>query len=129
MQVRHHVAQRRQIDLGGLQLLAQHALHGRHHLHAQHAFGRRQIGELRHMIGPDHTVERRETRLLGADDAQARALPHQHAARGGAQRAGGIVKRLRVHTSTRSIPPSLARCTYSGIQFSPRILFAISTTM
>jgi len=33
------------------------------------------------------------------------------------------------HTKTRSIPPSLASATYSGIQSSPRIRFAISTTM
>src|SRR5574343_158051 len=32
-------------------------------------------------------------------------------------------------TSTRSMPPALARSTYSGIQFSPRILRAISITM
>lgn len=33
------------------------------------------------------------------------------------------------HTSTRSMPPSLARFTYSGIQSSPRMRLAISTTM
>ena len=35
----------------------------------------------------------------------------------------------RAHTSTRSMPPVLARSTYSRIQFSPRIWRAISTTM
>jgi hypothetical protein len=32
-------------------------------------------------------------------------------------------------TSTRSMPPLLARATYSAIQFSPRMCRAISTTM
>ena len=32
-------------------------------------------------------------------------------------------------TSTRSMPPALARFTYSGIQSSPRMRRAISTTM
>ena len=35
----------------------------------------------------------------------------------------------KTYTSTRSMPPSLARATYSGIQSSPRMRLAISTTM
>ena len=53
---------------------------------------------------------------------------HQRTTVFGAQRAGrGAVRSHQ--TSTRSIPPWLARCTYSGIQFSPRISRAISITM
>ncbi len=56
---------------------------------------------------------------------QVRAAPDEGAAVGVAQGAGGRGR----HTSTLSIPPALARCTYSGSQFSPRICRAISMTM
>ena len=46
-----------------------------------------------------------------------------------AVRKASITSGNTPHTSTRSIPPSLARSTYSGNQSGPRILFAISTTM
>ena len=60
----------------------------------------------------------------GADQAQLLAAPDQQAAVLCAQFAGRVG-----HTSTRSMPPLLARATYSGIQFSPRICLAISMTM
>ncbi|MPM57607.1 hypothetical protein SDC9_104429 [bioreactor metagenome] len=125
MQVRHHVAKRRQIDLGGRKHVTHRALHNGHRLHAQVAIRIGEVGQLGHVRIPDHAVEGRKASLFRADQAQLVATPDERAAVLLAQNTG----RRRRHTSTRSIPPSLARLTYSGIQFSPRISRAISTTM
>src|SRR3990167_9493636 len=123
VQVRHHVTERSEVDLGGQDVLAQHLLHHGDGIHAMQARAGVKVGELCHMGIPDHPVERRKARLVGTDHAQLLAAPDQMATVGVAQRAGCR------HTRTRSIPPWLARCTYSGSQFSPRICLAISITM
>ncbi len=121
VQVRHDVAQRGQVDLAGLQLPAQHLFGQRHGVHAVLALGGGEVGKLGHMRVPDDAVEGGKARLVGADEAQVLALPDQLAARLVAQHAG--------HSSTFSMPPLLARCTNSGIQFLPRIWLHISMTM
>ena len=124
MQVRHHVAQCGQVDLGGLQVVTQGLLHHGHHIHAMLAAGGFQVGKLGHMGIPDHAVKRRKPDFIRADDTQVGTTPHQRTAVSGAKRASS-----RTHTSTRSIPPWFAAATYSGSHWSPRIWFAISTTM
>ena len=89
MQMRHPVAQRGEIDFGGRELLAQDLLHQHHGLHAVLALTGREVGEFRHMRVPDHAVERRMTRLVGMDHAQASAAPDEPPAVGKAQRALG----------------------------------------
>jgi hypothetical protein len=123
VQVRHHVAQRCNVDLGGLQILAQGLFNLCHHIHAMRSLRGVQVGKLGHMGVPDHAVKGGKTRLVGTDDAQPCTAPDERPAIFTAQRA------VVCHTSTRSMPPLLARCTYSGSQFSPRICLAISITM
>jgi hypothetical protein len=89
VQVRHHVAERGEVDLGRLQLFDQRALDRAHELHAALPLGREQRRELRNVVARDHAIERREVTLLDADDAPGVVLPHRNAAVLAAQRAAG----------------------------------------
>lgn len=57
--------------------------------------------------------------------ARARAGIHSHLEFEAGPGSGSSL----IQTRTRSMPPSLAMATYSGIQLLPRIWLAISTTM
>ena len=88
---------------------AQHLLHARHSLHAMLALGGAEVRELLHMGIPNHPVKRGKAALAlfnSTHHAQVLATPDQGAAIACAQRTC-----LRAHTSTRSIPPALARAT------------------
>src|SRR5438105_4481444 len=112
MQVGHGVAQGREVHLDRIEVLAQRFLDVRYGIDAQVPIGRREIGELGHMTRPDEPIERREPGFIGADHAELRPVEHDGAAGGVAEDAA----RHLHHTRTRSMPPALAACTYSGIQ-------------
>ena len=69
------------------------------------------------------------TRWERGQEERRRCAPLSRLRERGGVRAGRLTESADPQTSTRSIPPLLALATYSGIQFSPRILRAISTTM
>ncbi len=58
-----------------------------------------------------------------------RSPPRGQEPTGATAAAGEPALPRAAYTSTRSMPPSLALATYSGIQSSPRMRLAISTTM
>ncbi len=79
-----------------------------------------------------HTVSRNGTAVPFTDRQRPKPRDHPAApARPSTPGFSSLDHRVaqRAQTSTRSIPPSFARFTYSGIQFAPSTCFAISTTM
>lgn len=127
VEVGHYITQGRQIDLGGTQVLPNRSLGGVEGSQTMHLLGIRQIGPFGHVRLPDDAVKARKVFGFWPDDpnnAQGIVAPDDLPTVAQTQRA-----RCPTHTSTRSMPPALALATYSGIQFSPRIWLAISTTM
>ena len=90
VQVRHHVAQRGQVDLVGRQDGLLGFLDHVHGLHQQLAAMRRQAGHLGQVAVPDHAGEAGVVGVVDLDDAQVRAAPQQRAAVFLAQRTVGV---------------------------------------
>ncbi|KAG1433524.1 hypothetical protein G6F57_022085 [Rhizopus arrhizus] len=80
VQVRHHVAQRRQIDLVRCQHRLLRFFHRIHGAHQQIAPVRGQAGHFRQVGVPDHTREAGIVSIAHFDHAQVRATPQQRAA-------------------------------------------------
>ncbi|MNN59555.1 hypothetical protein D3C81_1746790 [compost metagenome] len=64
VQVRHHVAERRQVDLVGGHHLAHHPFHARHQPHQPGLAGLVEVGQLGHVVVPDDAAESGEAVML-----------------------------------------------------------------
>ena len=116
VQVRHHVAERGEVDLGRRQRVAQALLDHGDGFHAQRAVFGDEIGPFGHMVFPDHAIEGRKARFLRVDHAQFRRLEDQPAA-GLVAQAGSPRTRAAVTPAPARCRPGWPRATYSGIQF------------
>lgn len=125
VQMRHHIAEAGQIDFLRLQNLALRSFYLADHLHQGRAFRYRQIGHFPDVRIPDHAAKAGVIRIVDQHDAQLRVAEDDFTTRDRAQ----FTCRRHAYTSTRSMPPLLARATYSGSQFGPSKCLAISTTM
>ena len=105
VQVRHHVAQRGQVNFCRLQLRTQHALDAHHCVHAGQAISGCEVRELCNMRRPHHAVESRKPGFAGLNDAQLVVAEHQHAAIGSAQGARSCCCNCR-----HQIKPAPAQC-------------------
>ena len=103
VQMRHHVSQRRKVDLGRLQMGTQGLLHFTHYGRAQRSIWHTEVRELSHVRRLDDPVKSRKARLVGADHPEFLALKHQSTAKRNAQRASCIFHTLHQHTFNTTI--------------------------
>ena len=112
VQVRHPIAQRRQVHFDGLQVLAQSLLELLNYIHAMRAVGSGQVSKIPPRGRSTQRGEGRETRLVGANHAQLVVAPDECVAVLRAQLANRAKRGSHVelrgghnYTSTRSMPP------------------------
>src|SRR5471032_1876244 len=114
--MRNLVAEACQIDLRRRDHASDGALYAVHRHHHLEPRGVVEIGHLSHVRMPDHAAKTRPLGLIGEDDAHCIVRPQDLAAVFTAKDTVHhfpLAKqpRFRYYTSTRSIPPSLARAT------------------
>ncbi|MNT29173.1 hypothetical protein D3C72_1649030 [compost metagenome] len=109
--VRRHVAETGHVDLFRLH----HFTHGQldlpHDFHDVVALARRQVRHFFHVLVPDHAAKAGIGGVINGHDGQALAAPQQGFTALLVGKAVQQCAQIAGHTSTRSIPPSLARFT------------------
>src|SRR5262245_28169752 len=91
MEVRHLIAETREIDLVGCERRAQRRLDREHHAHEAAALGVSQIRHLANMAVEDHPAEGRVIAIADEDDATKIIAPYDLAAVGAAEVASEFV--------------------------------------
>lgn len=107
VQMRHHIAEASQVDFFRLQDFAQRRLNLTYRTHQGRSIFYRQISHFLDVCIPDHAAEAGVIRIGDQDDAQLFIAEKNFSAGLFAQLTGCG----HAYTSTRSMPPLLARAT------------------